>query len=109
MFLLLIHVCPGEWLSHRGDLILPSRRISTIFSCFVMTTLKIYSFNNFQVDNTALLMIVTVLHTKSPKLTHLTAGSGILLSHISPRPLLTPATRPLSISMSSAVFDGMYK
>lgn len=60
----------------------------------MVITLKIYSFNNFQVDNTASLMTVTMLYTKSPKHTHLISASVYPLTSLSPFPLLPSPRQP---------------
>ena len=54
-----------------------------------MRTFKIYSLNNFQIRNTVLLTLVTMLHIISPWLTYFTTGSLYLLTpftHFTPNP-----------------------
>lgn len=56
-----------------------------LFSC-VVRTFRIYSLRNFQVYNTALLAIVTVLYIASPELVTLITGCLCLLTSIPPFP-----------------------
>ena len=56
-----------------------------VWVCMVRM-LKIYSLSKFQVYNTALLTIVTMLYVRSPDLIHLTIESLYPLANVSPSP-----------------------
>ena len=80
---------------------------------FVVRTLKIYSLSNFQVYNTVLLTIITVLYIRSPELIFLINGSLYPLTKISPyrppAPQLLVTTIWVSVCMSLAFLDSTYK
>ena len=63
----------------------------------VLTAFKIYSLNSFQVHNTVLLIIVTMLYMRSPELTHLMTES-LLSPHL-------PNSWPLVITLYSLSSD----
>ena len=62
------------------------------FFFFVVQTFKIYYLGNFQVYNTVLVTIVTMLNLKSLELIHLITGSLYPVTNISPFPLPTGKT-----------------
>ena len=76
---------------------------------FVVRTSKIYSLSNFQVYNTVLLTVITMLHHAAhyiPELVHLIT-EPISPSFPHPRHLVT--TTLLSVPLSSAFLDSTYK
>ena len=70
---------------------------------FHVKTFKIYSFSNFQVYNTILLTIITILFIRSPELIHFLTGSLYSLVNISPFPLPCP-TCPTPSNYHSTLF-----
>ena len=56
---------------------------SQYYHFFVMSAYKIYSFSNFQVYNTILSDVITVLYIRAPKLTRLIIGSLYPLTNTS--------------------------
>ena len=77
-----------------------------LFLIVVVIVFEIYSLN-FQVCSTVLLIIVTMVYTRTPELIHLTVG----YFYPTPQPLATTVLLLLhhSISMSSAFLDSTYK
>ena len=49
---------------------------------------KIHSLSNFQINNTVLLMVVTMLYITSPEFIYLITGSLYGFGHLQPFPLL---------------------
>ena len=78
---------------------------------FVVTIFKIYSLINFQIYNTVLKYIITILYISSPELIHLITVSLYPLTNISPFPPPTNFWQPpfYSVSMSLACLDSTYK
>lgn len=54
------------------------------FFFLVMRPFKIYSFSTFQMHNTVLLTIITMLHITSSELIYLVTGNFLLLDHLHP-------------------------
>ena len=59
------------------DISIPSQNycVCVCVCVCVLVNFKIYSLNNFQVYNTVLMIIVTMLYIRSPELIHLIVGS----------------------------------
>ena len=71
-----------------------------------MITFKIYSLNNFWVYNQVLLIIVTILHTRSPELSHPIARSLNPLTNVPSFLPLPKAWLPLILLSLSSAFLG---
>ena len=78
---------------------------------FVVRTFKIYSLSKFQVYNTMLLTIVTMLYIRSPGLIHHTTRSVTFDQHL----FISPTSQPLVttilpfVSKSLAFLDSTHK
>ena len=73
--------------------------------CVCVRTFKIYSLSNFQVYNTLLLTIVTMLYIRSSELIHLITRSLYPLTNISPFPT-TPS--PLATTILLSVYMNLF-
>ena len=76
---------------------------------FVVGTFKVYSLSNFQIYNTVLWTIITMLYIRSLELIHFITSGNLnpLTIYLNPQPPAT--TILLSVSMSLAIFDSIYK
>ena len=75
----------------------------------VMRTFKIYSLSNFQVYNTVLLTIITMLFIRSPELIHLITGSLYPLTNISPFVFMNSCFVLFCFFMNSDLIVFLYK
>ena len=78
----------------------------------MVRTFKICSISNFQVYNTVLLTVVTMLYIRSPKLTHLITGTLYPLTTFTHFRYYDPCLWQLptySMSMSYDFLDSIYK
>ena len=65
------------------------------FFFLVIRTFKVHSLSNFQIYNTVLLTIITMLHIIAPGLTYFTTGSLSLLTPITH--FIHPHALPLAV------------
>ena len=78
------------------------------YCLFFVKTFEIYSLCNFQIYNTLLLIIGTMLHIRSPELISLINGCLYSLTYISPYSQAL-GDHHSTVSMSLAFLDSTYK